>query len=49
MVGINFAKQAAPVVFGVVLMLIVYLMPGGAAGLLRRLTRPIVAAASRRS
>jgi branched-chain amino acid transport system permease protein len=46
---VNFAKQAAPVVFGVVLMLIVYLMPGGAAGLLRRLTRPIVAAASRRS
>jgi branched-chain amino acid transport system permease protein len=46
---VSFAKQAAPVVFGVVLMLIVYLMPGGAAGLLRRLTRPIVAAVSRRS
>jgi branched-chain amino acid transport system permease protein len=45
---VTFAKQAAPVVFGVVLMLIVVLMPGGAAGLLRRLTRPIVAAASRR-
>jgi branched-chain amino acid transport system permease protein len=48
-VDLNFAKQAAPVVFGVVLMLIVYLMPSGAAGLLRRLTRPIVAAATRRS
>jgi branched-chain amino acid transport system permease protein len=48
-IDVNFAKQAAPVVFGVVLMLIVFLLPGGAAGLLRRLTRPIVAAASRRS
>jgi branched-chain amino acid transport system permease protein len=47
--GLNFAKQAAPVVFGVVLMIIVLLMPGGAAGLLRRITRPIVAAASRRA
>jgi branched-chain amino acid transport system permease protein len=46
---INFAKQAAPVVFGLVLMLIVFLLPGGAAALIRRLTRPIVAAASRRS
>jgi branched-chain amino acid transport system permease protein len=48
-IDVNFAKQAAPVVFGVVLMLIVFLLPGGAAGLLRRLTRPILAAASRRS
>lgn len=48
-VDLSFAKQAAPVVFGVVLMLIVLLMPGGAASLFRRLTRPIVAAASRRS
>jgi branched-chain amino acid transport system permease protein len=48
-IDINFAKQAAPVVFGLVLMLIVYLMPGGAAGLFRRIARPIVAAASRRS
>lgn len=45
----SFAKQAAPVVFGVVLMLIVYLLPGGAASLLRRLARPVVAAASRRA
>ena len=45
----SFAKQASPVVFGVVLMLIVFLLPGGAASLLRRLARPVVAAASRRA
>ena len=44
----SFAKQAAPVVFGVVLMIIVYVLPGGAASLLRRLARPVVAVASRR-
>ncbi len=49
LVHLEFAKQAAPVVFGVVLMIIVFLVPGGAAGLLRRLTRPIVAFAVRRS
>jgi branched-chain amino acid transport system permease protein len=46
---IAFAKQAAPVVFGIVLMVIVLLIPGGAAGLLRRITRPIVALALGRS
>jgi branched-chain amino acid transport system permease protein len=46
---VDFAKEAAPVVFGVILMLIVFLVPGGAAGLMRQLTRPIVALASRRS
>jgi branched-chain amino acid transport system permease protein len=45
---LNFAKQAGPVVFGVVLMIIVFLIPGGAAGLLRRITRPVVALAARR-
>jgi branched-chain amino acid transport system permease protein len=45
----SFAKQAAPVVFGVVLMIIVFLLPGGAASLLRRLARPLVAVASRRA
>ena len=45
----SFAKQAAPVVFGVVLMVIVFLLPGGAASLLRRLARPLVALASRRA
>jgi branched-chain amino acid transport system permease protein len=49
LVEASFAKQAAPVVFGVVLMLIVYLMPGGAASLLRRLARPVTAFASRRA
>ena len=46
---LNLAKQAAPVVFGVVLMAIVFLLPGGAAALLRRLARPIAAYAGRRS
>ena len=49
LVHLEFARQAAPVVFGVVLMIIVLLVPGGAASLLRRLTRPIVAFAARRS
>jgi branched-chain amino acid transport system permease protein len=38
---LHFAKQAGPVVFGITLMLIVLLIPGGAAGLLGRLTRPV--------
>jgi branched-chain amino acid transport system permease protein len=46
-IHLDFAKQAGPVVFGVVLMVIVFLIPGGAAGPLRRLTRPIAAAARR--
>jgi branched-chain amino acid transport system permease protein len=48
-VHLDFAKQAGPVVFGVVLMIIVFLVPGGAAGLLRRITRPIAAIIERRS
>jgi branched-chain amino acid transport system permease protein len=48
-VHLSFAKQAGPVVFGVVLMIIIFLMPGGAAGLLRRITRPIAVFAGRRS
>jgi branched-chain amino acid transport system permease protein len=46
---LDFAKQAGPVVFGVVLMIIVFLVPGGAAGLLRRITRPIAAIVGRGS
>jgi branched-chain amino acid transport system permease protein len=42
-IHVDFAKQAAPVVFGVVLMLIVFLIPGGAAALLRRITRALTA------
>ena len=45
---LNFAKQAGPVVFGVVLMVIVLLVPGGMASLIRRLTRPVAAALARR-
>ena len=42
-VHLNFAKQAGPVVFGLTLMVIVVLVPGGAAGLLRRIIRPVLA------
>ena len=48
-VHLDFAKQAAPVVFGVVLIAIVFLIPGGAASLVRRITRPLVAALARRA
>ncbi len=48
-VHLDFAKQAGPVVFGVVLMIIVFLVPGGAAALFRRITRPIAAIMERRS
>ena len=44
---LHFAKQAGPVVFGVFLMLIVLLIPGGAASLLRRITQPVRSWASR--
>jgi branched-chain amino acid transport system permease protein len=46
---LNFAKQAGPVVFGVVLMVIVLLIPGGMASLIRRLTRPLTAALARKA
>ena len=46
---LNFAKQAGPVVFGVVLMVIVLLVPGGMASLIRRLTRPVAAALARKA
>jgi branched-chain amino acid transport system permease protein len=38
---LHFAKQAGPVVFGVLLMLIVLVIPGGAASLLRRVMQPV--------
>ena len=44
---LHFAKQAGPVVFGITLMLIVLVIPGGAASLLARVTRPVKAWASR--
>jgi branched-chain amino acid transport system permease protein len=46
---LHFAKQAGPVVFGVTLMLIVLLLPGGAASLIGRVTRPVRAWTSRAS
>src|SRR5256884_194335 len=46
---LHFAKQAGPVVFGVALMVIVLLIPGGAASVVRRITRPVTAALARRS
>ena len=46
---LNFAKSAGPVVFGVVLIVIVLLVPGGMASLIRRFTRPVTAALARRA
>jgi len=39
--GQSFSKQAPGVVFGVVLILIMFAVPAGAAGLLRRIVRPL--------
>jgi branched-chain amino acid transport system permease protein len=49
LVGFDFSKQASPVVFGIVLMLVVFLVPGGAAGLLNRIVRPVTIALARRN
>jgi branched-chain amino acid transport system permease protein len=40
---LHFAKQAGPVVFGITLMLIVLLIPGGAASVVGRVARPLKA------
>jgi branched-chain amino acid transport system permease protein len=40
----RFSQQAPGVAFGVILILIMFVMPGGAAGLLRRLFRPVTIA-----
>jgi len=49
LVHLSFAKEAAPVVFGVVLMVIVFAVRGGAAGLLRQIMRPLAAALARKA
>jgi branched-chain amino acid transport system permease protein len=41
LVDFDFGKQAPAVVFGLLLILIMYVLPGGAAGALRRLFRPL--------
>ena len=46
-VHFSLAKQASPVAFGVILIAIVILLPGGAAALLRRLHRPLALLAGR--
>jgi branched-chain amino acid transport system permease protein len=43
----SFAQEASPVVFGVVLILIVVLLPGGAAGVFRRIGRSLALAGRR--
>jgi branched-chain amino acid transport system permease protein len=45
----SFGKEAPPVVFGVLLILIMFLLPGGVAGALRRLVRPLSVALARRA
>jgi branched-chain amino acid transport system permease protein len=49
LIPFNFAKEATPVVFGVLLILIVFLVPGGIAGSVRRLFRPLNVALARRA
>ncbi len=49
LVPFNFAKEATPVVFGILLILIVFLVPGGLAGTVRRLVRPLTVALARRA
>jgi branched-chain amino acid transport system permease protein len=45
----SFAKEATPVVFGVLLILIIFLLPGGVAGAFRRIARPLNVALARRA
>jgi branched-chain amino acid transport system permease protein len=48
-VPFSFAKEATPVVFGVVLILIMFLLPGGVAGAFRRIARPLNVALAKRA
>lgn len=48
LIPVELAKQSPTVVFGVILILIMLLMPGGVAGLLRRVTRPFTSALAKR-
>ena len=48
-VPFSFNKQASPVVFGVLLILIIFLLPGGIAGAFRRMARPLNVALARRA
>jgi branched-chain amino acid transport system permease protein len=45
----SFAKEATPVVFGVLLVLIILVLPGGVAGAFRRVARPLNVAPARRA
>jgi branched-chain amino acid transport system permease protein len=49
LVHFSFNKAATPVVFGVLLVVIIFLLPGGAAGAFRRLARPLNVALARRA
>jgi branched-chain amino acid transport system permease protein len=49
LVSFNFGKEAPSVVFGVLLVLIMFLLPGGVAGVLRRLARPVNVALAKRA
>jgi branched-chain amino acid transport system permease protein len=48
-VPFSFAKEATPVVFGVLLIVIIFVLPGGVAGAFRRLARPLNVALARRA
>jgi branched-chain amino acid transport system permease protein len=49
LVPFSFGKEATPVVFGVLLILIMFLLPGGVAGAFRRLARPLNLALAKRA
>jgi branched-chain amino acid transport system permease protein len=48
LVSFDFGKQAPSVVFGVLLILIMFVLPGGVAGALRRAVRPLTTALQKR-
>jgi branched-chain amino acid transport system permease protein len=45
----SFAKEATPVLFGILLILIVFVLPGGVAGAFRRMAQPLNVALARRA
>jgi branched-chain amino acid transport system permease protein len=49
LVSFDFGKQAPSVVFGVLLVLIMFLLPGGVAGLFRRIAQPLNVALAKRA
>jgi len=49
LIPFSFGKEAPPVVFGILLILIIFLLPGGVAGAFRRIARPLNVALAKRA